>query len=74
METTMAKAIEVRRASTSDYTSEIHLAERADGVWFERQQTRHPLYGYRWGAWRQRAVAPADDEGCRVDRTVRLPN
>ena len=50
--TTTAAAGEILAGHSMDYTMQIHYARRADGQWFTRCQSRHPRYGYRWGAWR----------------------
>lgn len=44
---------------TMDFTARVQHAQRADGQWFSRVQSRHPRFGYQWTAWRPSAAAPA---------------
>lgn len=61
----------VYETCSSDYTTLINHAMRADGQWFIRYQQRHPRFGYRWQAWRETAMTP--DRLRDTGRKARLP-
>jgi hypothetical protein len=47
----------IYRSYSMDYTSQREHAQRADGQWFTRRQSRG-RYGYRWSAWEMTTGKP----------------
>ncbi len=58
---------------SSDYTTPIHHAMRADGQWFTRMQVRDMRFGRKLTAWRKTAVAPDRLRELYSGATARLP-
>lgn len=63
---------EIHRTFTTDYTSEIHHAMRADGQWFMRYRVKDARFGYRNTAWTMTSMPPCE-RACATGRTARLP-
>lgn len=62
---------EIFEAYTADYGSLVHYAQRSDGQWFTRVQSRDPIFGYKWSRWRK-TVAPSRHLSSTA-RKARLP-
>ena len=68
----MSALVPVFESFSADYTARSHYAQRGDGQWFTRTQSRS-LFGYRWGAWREISAAGVPDRRIPTSRRARLP-
>ena len=70
---TATNLVPVFESLSMDFTTSINWAQRADGQWFRRYQTRDPRYGYRWTAWQPVANVVLPENMGQTRKMARLP-